>query len=31
VTSGSINVGRNIDITPFPPSRFVWFGLNLGL
>lgn len=29
--SGSVNVGRNIDVTVFPPSRIFWFGLNLGL
>jgi hypothetical protein len=30
-TSGGVNIGRNVDVTPFPPSRSFWFGLNLGL
>jgi TonB-dependent starch-binding outer membrane protein SusC len=29
--SGNVNVGRNIDVTVFPPSRMYWFGINLGL
>jgi hypothetical protein len=29
--SGNVNVGRNIDVTVFPPSRMFWFGFNVGL
>jgi TonB-linked SusC/RagA family outer membrane protein len=27
---GNQNVGRNVDVGPFPPSRTFWFGLSLG-
>jgi TonB-linked SusC/RagA family outer membrane protein len=27
---GNQNVGRNVDVGPFPPSRTFWFSLNLG-
>ena len=27
---GNQNVGRNVDVAPFPPSRTFWFGLSLG-
>ena len=29
--SGSVNVGRGVDITPYPPARSYFLGLNLGL
>ena len=28
---GNQNVGRNIDLSEYPPSRTVWLGINLGL
>ena len=27
---GNRSVGRNIDVTPFPPSRSFWLGFNVG-
>ncbi|HEX8831499.1 MAG TPA: hypothetical protein VF705_10055, partial [Longimicrobium sp.] len=27
---GNRSVGRNIDVTPFPPSRSFWVGIDLG-
>jgi hypothetical protein len=27
---GNRSVGRNIDVTPFPPSRSYWLGVNVG-
>jgi TonB-dependent starch-binding outer membrane protein SusC len=27
---GNQNVGRNVDVGPFPPSRTFWFGLSVG-
>ena len=27
---GNRSVGRNMDVTPFPPSRTYWVGLNVG-
>jgi TonB-dependent starch-binding outer membrane protein SusC len=29
--SGAVNVGRGVDITPYPPARSFYLGLNLGL
>jgi hypothetical protein len=26
---GNVAAGRNQDVTPFPPSRTFWLGLNL--